>query len=280
MPWKYTEDYYREYTRTTWNESAEAYVDLMRNLEPFRADLVGQLAPKAGERILDLGTGPGEPAMSIARMVGASGHVTGVDLSENMILIADRVAQSRELNNVDFRVMDCGDLSFGDASFDAAVSSFGFQIFTDPDAAARAAHRVIKPGGRIAVSVWSTGDKVPWIDAIIAPMLEHAEPDESGYIPTPYETGGAGEMVSFLEGAGFQKASETRRRYSLKFADKAAYFQTMLKATPIGHSLSEESKDIQEEILRTTSVNLGQWERSDGLTIPGECVIVAAVRHR
>src|SRR5208282_3396249 len=75
MPWKYTEEFYREYTRTTWNESAAAYGDWMRQLEPFRSDLVGRLAAGPGERILDLGTGPGEPAMTLARRVGLSGHI-------------------------------------------------------------------------------------------------------------------------------------------------------------------------------------------------------------
>ena len=276
MPWKYTDDYYREYTRTTWNESAEAYVGLMRYLEPFRFDLVARLAPHTGERILDMGTGPGEPAITIARHVGASGHVTGIDLSENMVAIAQRVAGARGASNVEFRTMDCGDLKFPDQSYDAVVSSFGFQIFTDPDAAAREAHRVLRPGGRIAVSVWSTGDKVPLIHAIMGPMLEHAEPDETGYIPSPYETGGPGEMVAFLEGAGFQNAVEERRRYFIKLDNEEAYFQTILKATPIGHSLSEESEKVQEEVLRKARENLIQWKTTEGLSIPGEAVIVLA----
>jgi SAM-dependent methyltransferase len=276
MPWKYTDEYYREYTRTTWNESAEAYVGLMRNLEPFRSDLIARLAPQPGERILDMGTGPGEPAITIARDVGTSGHVMGIDLSENMVSIAQRVAGARGASNVEFRAMDCGDLKFPDKTYDAVVSSFGFQIFTDPEAAAREAHRVLRPGGRIAVSVWSTGDKVPWIHAIVGPMLEHAEPDETGYIPTPYETGGPGEMVAFLKHAGFQNALEERRRYSLKFDDEEAYLHSILKATPIGHSLSEESDEVQKEVLCKTRENLVPWKTPEGLSIPGEGVIVSA----
>ncbi|MCI4341433.1 MAG: methyltransferase domain-containing protein [Thermoplasmata archaeon] len=276
MPWKYTEDYYREYTRVAWNESAEAYVGLMRNLEPFRSDLVARLAPQRGERILDMGTGPGEPAITIATAVGDSGHVTGIDLSENMVSIAQRVAGARGLTNVEFRTMDCGALTFPDATFDAVVSSFGFQIFTDPEAAAKAARRALRPEGRIAVSVWSTGDRVPWIHAIIGPMLEHAEPDETGYIPTPYETGGPGEMVAFLESAGFANALEERRRYFLRFDDEDAYFRAILKATPIGHSLSEEPEDVQQEVLRKTRQNLAPWRTPEGLRIPGEGVIVTA----
>jgi ubiquinone/menaquinone biosynthesis C-methylase UbiE len=276
MTWEYTDEYYREYTRTTWNESAEAYVALMRNLEPFRSDLIARLAPQSGERILDMGTGPGEPAITIAGRVGASGHVTGIDLSENMVSIAQRVAGARGVGNIEFRTMDCGDLKFPDQEYDAAVSSFGFQIFTDPEAAAREAHRVLRPGGRIAVSVWSTGDKVPWIHAIIGPMLEHAEPDETGYLPTPYETGGPGEMVAFLESAGFQNALEERRQYFLKFEDEEAYLQAILKATPIGHSLSEETEEVQTEVLRKTRENLTPWKTPEGLSIPGEGVIVSA----
>ncbi len=156
------------------------------------------------------------------------------------------------------------------------VSSFGFQIFTDPEKAAGEALRVLRHGGRIAVSVWSRGDKVPWIHAIIGPMLEHAEPDETGYIPTPYETGGPGEMARFLESAGFREPVEERRQYFLKFSNEVAYLQAILKATPIGHSLSEESEAIQHEVLQKTRENLAVWKTSGGISIPGEGVTVSA----
>jgi ubiquinone/menaquinone biosynthesis C-methylase UbiE len=278
MPWEYTDEYYREYTRTTWNESAEPYSRVMERLAPFRTELVRLLAARPGERVLDLGTGPGEPAMTIAQQVGPGGKVVGVDLAEGMIALAKRGAETRQLSNVDFQVMDSGDLKFEAGSFDAAVCAFGFQIFTDPEGAAKQVFRALRPGGRIAVCIWSTGDRVPFLDVLIAPMLEHAEPDASGYLPTPYETGGPGEMVAFLEKAGFRQARETRRQETLRFGSEQEYLDQVLKGTPIGHSLSEESPDVQRQVLRKTHQNLSRWLDAQGVGLPAECVFVTATR--
>lgn len=277
MTWTYTDEYYREYTRTTWNESAKVYLELFTRLEPFRADLVADLAPKPGEYILDIATGPGEPAMTIARLVAPRGKVVGVDLSAEMVKLANEVAKRRGLANATFEEQDAERMTLPDASFDAAVSAFGFQIVTDPEKAAKEAHRVLKPGGRIAVSVWSVAEKCPALQVLVGPMMEDAEPDETGYLPTPYEMGGPGEMVAFLEKAGFHGARERRVQHDWVFASEEEYFRLVLEGTPLGHSLREEDKAVQEDVMRKTRRNLQAWKQKDGgIRAPAECVLVTA----
>lgn len=276
LPWKYTEDSYREYTRTTWNATAENYVRMLGLFEPYGLDLVDCLRPRPRETILDLATGPGEPAMSISRIVGAEGEVVGIDLSENMVAVATRIAKECRISNVRFQVMDAEHLSFPDGTFDAATSRFGFQIFTNAEAVAKEVHRVLKPKGRIAVSVWSTADKATALHVLMGPMMEHAEPDETGYLPTPYELGGPGEMARFLETAGFTGAEDVRRSHTMHFRDAEEYLDTMLNATPLGHSLQEEEPAVQEQIVAKARENLKIWSTPQGIDLPCECVIVTA----
>lgn len=275
-PWTYSDDAYREYTRTTWNESAERYTKLLRNLEPYGFDLLARVDPKVRERCLDLATGPGEPALSIARMVGPDGRVTGIDLSEEMVALANRAAKERRISNAEFRVMDAENLDFPDQSFDLVTTRFGFQIFTHPDRAAREVYRVLVPKGRIGLTVWSTAEKATAINAIMGPMLEFAEPDETGYLPSPYELGGPGEMVKLLEEANFSDAKEERKTHSMVFKDEDEYIDRMTEGTPIGHSLREEDPAVRNKVLARTRENLRRWRTAKGIVLPCEAVIVTA----
>src|SRR2546425_6954285 len=89
------DDSERESTRRAWNESAESYRRAMRLFEPYGFDLLARVNPKIRESALDLAAGLGEPAMSIARMVGADGRGVGIDLSQQMVELATRIAKER-----------------------------------------------------------------------------------------------------------------------------------------------------------------------------------------
>ena len=249
---------------------------MLRNLEPYGFDLLARVDPKVRERCLDIATGPGEPAMSLARMVGPDGKVVGIDLSEQMVELATRVASQRRIPSVEFRTMDAEKMDFPDESFDLAVSRFGFQIFTNPEAVARETYRVLAPKGRIGVAIWSTAERASAIHAVVGPMLEFAEPDETGYLPTPFELGGPGEMMKLLEAVGFHEAKEDRKTHTMAFKDTDDYIKTFVEGTPLGHSIREEDPDVQGKILARTRENLREWRTHNGIRIPCECVIVTA----
>ena len=126
----------------------------------FTAPLARRLLEAAevgpGHNVLDVGTGTGVVAFPAAARVGPEGTVLGIDISEEMLATArGRAGRMLEPGNVTFRIMDAQALALPDASFDAAVSLFAVHHLPDPLAALREMHRVVRPGGRLAVAVGS-----------------------------------------------------------------------------------------------------------------------------
>ena len=273
-----SDESYRGSMRKVWNERAESYRKAMRLFEPYGFDLLARVNPKIRESALDLATGPGEPAMSIARMVGPDGRVVGIDLSEQMIQLATRIAKERRIPGLTFLTMDAEKLDFPDDSFDLVTSRFGFQIFANPETVAKEAYRVLRPKGRIGVAVWSTAEKATALNAVVAAILEFAEPDETGDRPMPFELGGPGELTKLLGDAGFGETQEERRTHLMAFKDENEYIEIMVEGTPFGRSIMEEDPPVREKILARTRGNLRKWKSRKGILLPCEGVIVTGTK--
>jgi len=130
--------------------------------QPVTEALVEYAQPRPGMRVLDLASGTGEPAISLALRVGAKGHVTALDVSAELLAIASERAKARGLTNFSTQQADAHSLPFPDNSFDLATSRFGVMFFRDPELAFRELRRVLRPAARACFLVWGSFEQPYW----------------------------------------------------------------------------------------------------------------------
>jgi SAM-dependent methyltransferase len=132
-----------------------------------RRETLRALALQPGERVLDVGSGPGLLVAEMAQAVGRSGHVTGLDISDGMLALSRiRCADPTISERVSFVKADAVALPFSDAAFDVAVSTQVYEYVADLNAALAELHRVLRVGGRALIIdtdwdsiVWNAGDQ-------------------------------------------------------------------------------------------------------------------------
>jgi len=142
-------------TAATYGATADHFDDSALSFwERFGSGTVNRLDLHAGERVLDACCGTGASALPAAQQVGVKGSVLGVDLSESAIALAREKARALELGNVEFRVGDIEATGLTAGTFDAVACVFGIFFLPDMAAGLRELWRLVRPGGRLGITVW------------------------------------------------------------------------------------------------------------------------------
>lgn len=165
-----------------WGSGGRAYDEISRGISYAIEHAVARLAPKPGERVLDLATGTGWAARRVARL---GGRVTAVDISEGMLTAARQLA-SEEALEIEFQIGEAERLDFADGLFDGVISTFGVMFAPDQEAAVAELARVCRPGGRLAVVAWPADSNAVTIRQRMAPFMP---PPPSTPSPSPYNWG-------------------------------------------------------------------------------------------
>jgi SAM-dependent methyltransferase len=164
---------------------------------------------RPGLRVLDLGSGTGQPALDLARAVGPAGQVAATDLSPAMLALAEGHARAAGLANIAFRQADAEDLHFPDEAFDAVTSRLGAMYFVDIRRALGEVRRVLKPGGHVALAVWGPGDQGTYVAGMLGPFFRRVTlPDAPSDAPTPFRFAASGALGGELRCAGFGQVDE------------------------------------------------------------------------
>ena len=170
--------------------------------------LVEAAQPQPGMRILDLASGNGEPALSLARRVAPNGHVTATDLNEGMLSALRANAAADHVTNIETKVCDAHELPVADGSFDLVTSRFGVMFFADTPVALREIKRVLKSGRRSAFLVWGPPGPGTYFGAAALPFMRRlaVKPDPDG--PGPMRFAELRKLATVLEEVGFANVEE------------------------------------------------------------------------
>ncbi len=165
---------------------------------PWPPHLVKCAKVQSGQSVLDVACGSGVLARHILSVVGDSGHVTGLDPAPGMIAAAREVEP-----RIDWVLAGAEDTGLENEAYDAVLSQFGMMFFRDRDAAAQEMHRILRPGGALAIAVWNDLDHNPAYHAIIKLLETEISTAAGNALRLPYSLGNAAEVVSIYEKAGF-----------------------------------------------------------------------------
>ena len=272
-----------------WSESApywEKYRPVITEMFASVAQaLIEDAAIGTGDFVLDVATGPGEPALTIAGLVGPGGMVVGTDVAREMVDAARREAARQTLQNVRFEVASTNSLPFPANTFDAAVSRFGVMFFTSPLECLRDMLRVLKPGGRIAMAVWYLPEKNPFdyvvsrvVDKYMDRYLQPAAPKPGS--SDMFRFAKPGDLLALLVSAGATAASERVLQFAIRAGLSAEEFWTMRSgmSEKLRTKLALFSEPQRAELERDAIEAIRAYAVENGISIPAEVLVVRGAK--
>lgn len=276
-----------QYKRTTeqqWQDAAEAWHRWGPTLRAWlgaATDLMLDMAGiGTGSRVLDVAAGAGDQTVVAARRVGPSGYVLATDISSNILRLAEADARKQGLANVECRRMDGEQLDVPDASFDAVISRVGLIYFPARSKALAGMRRALRPGGRLAATVYSTPEKNAFFAIPVGIIRRRAGlgPPAPG-LPGPFSLGSPGVLESALAEAGFRDITVEAVQAPLRMASAAECVRFEQESFGALHQmlagLDAAGRDAAwSEIAET----LATFEGPTGFEGPCEMLVGAGVR--
>jgi SAM-dependent methyltransferase len=235
-----------EWQVSVWNGMSDVYVN---QIDTRFAPVVDAVLARAhltrGERVLDLGTGTGAVAERAAHIVGDDGHVTGVDISPQMLAFARARMAAVRRDNVTLQEGRAEGIPLADESVDVVLASLSLMFVIDRDAAAREISRVLRPDGRLVASVWGAPDRCDIV------RFQQIAGSFGGAPPVPGVGPGAladpRAFVQQLAAAGIKARVETET-LGFEFPDFSAAWDTLARVTT-AHLAAGPRADARAAVL-------------------------------
>lgn len=255
---------FRGFEQEGWDKRAASYGQFFTAVSEHNvAPLLDAASVRAANRVLDAGCGPGNLSAAAATR-GAS--VVGTDLSEVMVALA----RSRH-PELEFRQADAERLPFPDGTFDAVVANLLIPHLPRPEAAMAELSRVLKPGGRLAVSMWDVPERSRLVGVIWEAIAEVGAPPPPGIPPgpPPFRYSDKDELGGLLRSAGLIDVSLRR----IGFSHPVLAGEEVWKAWTEGSvrtasSVMGQPAPLQRRIRAAFDRRVGVYATDGGLSVP------------
>ncbi|HEY7219585.1 MAG TPA: methyltransferase domain-containing protein [Candidatus Binatia bacterium] len=221
----------REESLRVFNQAAPTYDRVgPGSFSYFGQRLVDFAEIPAGANVLDVAAGRGALLFPAAAKVGTTGHVTGIDFSPNMVRETSKDIESRKLRNAEMRQMDAEQINFADASFDWVLCGFALWMFADPVRVLQEFHRVLRGGGRVALSTWAADSpSQTWCNEVLRPFVFAPEAkDLPAKIVVRFDT--PLQIETALQQAYFKDIRITVEEKEFIYADEEQYWSSLWSA--------------------------------------------------
>ena len=232
----------------------------------FGARLAEQVPLATDARVLDVATGTGAALLPVARRLGPGGSVTGIDLSAGMLAEAARAVREEGLSNVHLLKMDAERLDFPDNTFDAVLSANSIFLFPDRDAALREMHRVMKPGGVVALSIFGNTPPafMPAWGMLCAQLKAYGV---TVFVPDPLAYLTEEEMAALLTRAGFHAPAILTESTDVVYEDAESWWRFLLTMAPRPAIMSMDG-DARTQFTQEYLAELHPFFGLDGICLP------------
>jgi SAM-dependent methyltransferase len=254
-----------------------------RNRESLEL-LLGRLALKGGEHVLEVGCGTGALTLPLATAVGDRGRIVAVDISEPMLAVARQRIRERGLANVALHLGDAQVFGLESAAFDVATSRMGVMFFADPVAAFRNIAGALKPGGRLVFACWGPlEENRHWLVAYDVAVRHLGAPaPKPAHEPGPMAFGDPDYIRVILDRAGFAGITVERAQPTITGSTPAEEARQALQMGPTARLIDEKNPDevTRQALARDLEAAFAAAAEagSGEIRLPGTIFLVSARR--
>jgi len=231
--------------------------------------------------VLDVATGPGEPALTAAELVGPEGKVFGVDPIPEMVAGARRAADRLGLKNAKFEVAFADQLPFPNATFDAVISRFGVMFFPSPVDGVREMLRVLKPGRKLAMAVWASAERNPFHYALSRVMDRYVEsPPLEPDAADAFRFASPGKLLDIISQAGVLAPNERILRFKIEAPILVEEFWTLRcdMSEVLREKLASLTGGQRAAVKHQALEAFREYSTDRGMSFPAEVILLSGAK--